>query len=135
MKRDKYPKVHIIDTEICPRKGCGSDNVRRHHTERICEECQMFWYIPTPKPMRKFPREYVMVNGVRVCKWGNGRKARAVKDCKEMELPAIQRALDECLGSRMQAAKILGISIRTFRNKQAKYGMDKGEWKCKGGIE
>jgi hypothetical protein len=45
----RYPKVKIIDTEICP--NCKSDNVRRggisnELLERLCQECHLFWYIP-----------------------------------------------------------------------------------------
>jgi DNA-binding NtrC family response regulator len=44
---------------------------------------------------------------------------------KEMEKGLIKRALAETEGNRTHAAKILGISVRTLRNKLAEYrGMD-----------
>jgi two-component system response regulator FlrC len=40
-----------------------------------------------------------------------------------MEKNMIINTLDQCLGNRTQAAKILGISIRTLRNKLGQYNM------------
>jgi two-component system response regulator FlrC len=40
---------------------------------------------------------------------------------KEMEKGLIKRALAETEGNRTHAAKILGISVRTLRNKLAEY--------------
>ena len=42
----------------------------------------------------------------------------------DMEKQLILNTLDHCLGNRTQAAKILGISIRTLRNKLKHYGAD-----------
>ena len=42
----------------------------------------------------------------------------------DMEKQLILNTLDHCLGNRTQAAKILGISIRTLRNKLKQYGQD-----------
>ncbi|MDI9350283.1 MAG: sigma-54 dependent transcriptional regulator [Candidatus Symbiobacter sp.] len=42
----------------------------------------------------------------------------------EMEKNLILSTLDHCLGNRTQAATILGISIRTLRNKLNQYGHD-----------
>ena len=39
-----------------------------------------------------------------------------------MERDLILETLDHCLGNRTHAAKILGISIRTLRNKLNEYG-------------
>ena len=40
----------------------------------------------------------------------------------EVERALILDTLDHCLGNRTQAAKVLGISIRTLRNKLNEYG-------------
>ena len=42
----------------------------------------------------------------------------------DMEKQLILNTLDHCLGNQTQAAKILGISIRTLRNKLKQYGAD-----------
>lgn len=42
----------------------------------------------------------------------------------DMERNMILNTLDQCLGNRTHAAKILGISIRTLRNKLQQYGED-----------
>lgn len=42
----------------------------------------------------------------------------------DMERQLILNTLDHCLGNRTQASKILGISIRTLRNKLKLYGED-----------
>jgi len=42
----------------------------------------------------------------------------------EMEQGMIMRTLDHCLGNRTHAARILGISIRTLRNKLNQYDLD-----------
>jgi DNA-binding NtrC family response regulator len=42
----------------------------------------------------------------------------------DMEKQMILNTLDQCLGNRTHAAKILGISIRTLRNKLQQYGAD-----------
>ncbi|MBL1148574.1 MAG: hypothetical protein D8M28_12845 [Proteobacteria bacterium] len=42
----------------------------------------------------------------------------------EMEQEMIMRTLDHCLGNRTHAARILGISIRTLRNKLNQYDGD-----------
>ena len=40
---------------------------------------------------------------------------------KEMERILIERALEETSGNRTRAAKVLGISVRTLRNKLSEY--------------
>ncbi|TNE28558.1 MAG: sigma-54-dependent Fis family transcriptional regulator, partial [Alphaproteobacteria bacterium] len=42
----------------------------------------------------------------------------------DMEKEMILRTLDHCLGNRTHAARILGISIRTLRNKLNQYDLD-----------
>ena len=41
---------------------------------------------------------------------------------EEVEKELIIDTLDHCLGNRTQAAQVLGISIRTLRNKLKQYG-------------
>lgn len=57
---------------------------------------------------------------------GNGFKNNQIDDnlipLKEMEKKMIMRALDNQKGNRTHAAKILGISVRTLRNKLHEYG-------------
>jgi DNA-binding NtrC family response regulator len=43
---------------------------------------------------------------------------------EEVEKELIIDTLSHCLGNRTQAAQILGISIRTLRNKLKQYGGD-----------
>jgi len=42
---------------------------------------------------------------------------------EEMEKRLIQQTLDKVRGNRTQAAEILGVSVRTIRNKVKKYGL------------
>ncbi len=53
-----------------------------------------------------------------------GMAARAFvgKTVSEVEQDLILQTLDHCLGNRTHAANILGISIRTLRNKLKEYG-------------
>jgi DNA-binding NtrC family response regulator len=44
------------------------------------------------------------------------------KTVAEVEQDLILQTLDHCLGNRTHAANILGISIRTLRNKLKEYG-------------
>ncbi len=44
------------------------------------------------------------------------------KTVSEVEQDLILQTLDHCLGNRTHAANILGISIRTLRNKLKEYG-------------
>lgn len=46
---------------------------------------------------------------------------------EDVEKDMIIKTLDHCLGNRTHAANILGISIRTLRNKLRQYGADMGE--------
>ena len=46
------------------------------------------------------------------------------KTISEVEQDMILNTLDHCLGNRTHAAKILGISIRTLRNKLNQYKDD-----------
>lgn len=48
---------------------------------------------------------------------------RAGQSVWEVERELIRVTLDACLGNRTQAAKLLGISVRTLRNKLNEYGM------------
>ncbi len=41
---------------------------------------------------------------------------------KEMEMDLIFRTLEETSGNKTRAAKILGVSVRTIRNKLQEYG-------------
>ena len=45
----------------------------------------------------------------------------------ELEKQAILRSLEHTGGNRTRAAELLGISIRTLRNKLKEYAMDEGE--------
>ncbi|HTI72754.1 MAG TPA: sigma-54 dependent transcriptional regulator [Candidatus Limnocylindria bacterium] len=54
---------------------------------------------------------------------GNPGSPDEVVTLAELEKQAILRALDSCKGNRTHAAKRLGISIRTMRNKLHEYGV------------
>ena len=49
------------------------------------------------------------------------RKEMPLVPLKEMEKILIERALEETSGNRTRAAKVLGISVRTLRNKLSEY--------------
>jgi len=51
---------------------------------------------------------------------------------REMERELIARTLAEVAGNRTKAAKILGISIRTLRNKLNEYKQEGAEISCRG---
>lgn len=51
---------------------------------------------------------------------GDGQKL-AGRTVAEVEKELILNTLDQCLGNRTHAANILGISIRTLRNKLKQY--------------
>jgi two-component system response regulator FlrC len=53
--------------------------------------------------------------------FGNGGAALPVMTIDQMERKLIGRALDETSGNRTHAAKLLGISVRTLRNKLNEY--------------
>ncbi len=55
----------------------------------------------------------------------NAMAAFAPQTVSDMEKDLIFKTLDHCLGNRTHAAKILGISIRTLRNKLKQYNDDK----------
>jgi len=42
---------------------------------------------------------------------------------RELERRAIERSLEECAGNRTRASRVLGISVRTLRNKIRAYGL------------
>jgi two-component system response regulator FlrC len=46
---------------------------------------------------------------------------------REMERKMIRRSLEETGGNRTHAAKILGVSVRTLRNKLSEYRREQGE--------
>ncbi len=50
-----------------------------------------------------------------------GSLAKESSSVKEMEKKLILKTLDELEGNRTHAAKALGISIRTLRNKLSEY--------------
>ncbi len=54
----------------------------------------------------------------------NAIAAFAPKTVADVEKELILNTLDHCFGNRTHAAKILGISIRTLRNKLKQYGED-----------
>ena len=47
----------------------------------------------------------------------------AVVPLDQLEKHAILHAVDACGGNRTQAARLLGISVRTMRNKLREYGV------------
>jgi DNA-binding NtrC family response regulator len=48
---------------------------------------------------------------------------RAGRTVREMERELIQRTLENTGGNRTQAARLLGISLRTLRNKLNEFGL------------
>lgn len=52
---------------------------------------------------------------------GNSTEAQGIKPLRELEKEAILRALRACGGNRTRAAELLGISVRTLRNKLKLY--------------
>jgi DNA-binding NtrC family response regulator len=50
-----------------------------------------------------------------------GTRALVGRTVAEVERDLILETLDHCLGNRTHAARILGISIRTLRNKLGEY--------------
>jgi len=50
----------------------------------------------------------------------------AIVPLDQMEKQAILQAVDACGGNRTQAARLLGISVRTMRNKLREYGVAPG---------
>ena len=50
----------------------------------------------------------------------------AVVPLDQLEKQAILQAVDACGGNRTQAARLLGISVRTMRNKLREYGVAPG---------
>ena len=55
---------------------------------------------------------------------GPGLAKEQVVPLKEMERRMIMHALDDLKGNRTHAAKVLGISVRTLRNKLHEYRND-----------
>lgn len=55
---------------------------------------------------------------------GNGEINLVGRTVADVEKDLIIETLDHCLGNRTHAAKILGISIRTLRNKLRQYSDD-----------
>ena len=51
---------------------------------------------------------------------------------REVEKDLIFKALDKTEGNRTQAANILGISVRTLRNKLQEYKQEAGSWADEG---
>jgi two-component system response regulator FlrC len=80
--------------------------------------------LPGGKPLeaRNQPAEIVPIGGTAAPK-RNDMVGRTVED---VERELILDTLDYCLGNRTQAAQILGISIRTLRNKLKTYSDDTG---------
>ncbi len=78
-----------------------------------------------PRQTLERGREETPLNGV-------AQKAAAAADAAsrafvgktvaEVEQDLILQTLDHCLGNRTHAANILGISVRTLRNKLKEYG-------------
>jgi two-component system response regulator FlrC len=56
--------------------------------------------------------------------FGGGGAALPVMTIEQMERRLIGRALDETMGNRTHAARLLGISVRTLRNKLNEYRND-----------
>jgi DNA-binding NtrC family response regulator len=69
--------------------------------------------------------EHLAIEEVRGGGGDKGRSYNRVRSVKEMEKELILRTLDELGGNRTHAAKALGISIRTLRNKLNEYKVQK----------
>ncbi len=70
----------------------------------------------------------IMTNGSSSAPSSSGANTQGLvgRTMESVERELIISTLDHCLGNRTHAANILGISIRTLRNKLKEYGKDEG---------
>jgi two-component system response regulator FlrC len=65
-------------------------------------------------------RKILEADDLKLPEEGKGEELK-ITSLAQMERNMIQRALEQCNGNRTHAAKLLGVSLRTLRNRLSEY--------------
>ncbi|MBD3336634.1 MAG: response regulator, partial [Candidatus Eisenbacteria bacterium] len=147
-RQDLYYRLNVVPLETPPLRARPEDipDLARHFAERAAREngrgtprisrevMERLLAADWPGNIREL--ENVIARGVILCMddelrpehllWSPGMRrvpeTRVEDNLKELERAAILRVLEEEQGNKTRAARRLGISVRTVRNKLVEYG-------------
>lgn len=150
-REDLFYRLNVIPLKIPPLRERKGDIplLAEHFVEKHCLRCKKAAPRVSPEALSVFKNhdwrgnvrelenviertvllhrgdvllpEQIIIEGVREDGKEEGVVHRVARSVKEMEQDLILRTLEELGGNRTHAAKALGISIRTLRNKLSDY--------------